>query len=300
MNELAPRPSQQDVPLRGLVSLSWMINFKLGDFLLAYRLLVQDRDLARNNAADYPIQEDSDFARNLKWVHGVLGQLQSESLRVRLKSAISSISQNKMTAREYLHELSEIIRAIEDEAARESLFLYEPDDALRLKGVGREWRHIFIHFPSVQNDIVAAIDCFALGHHTACIFYLMRCAEIGLRSLARERGVVLKKDKPVDYANWQEVITEIQKKIKVIGETMRAGPGKDHALEFYNNAVLRLNYLKDVYRNQTMHVRYEFGPKQARDALEQTFQLMDGFGDLLYDAGEEGEEPIDWKSFTYS
>ena len=49
---------------------------------------------------------------------------------------------------------------------------------------------------SAKGDIMDAVDAYALGLNTACVFHLMRIAEHGMRALARERKVKLIKINP--------------------------------------------------------------------------------------------------------
>ena len=113
---------------------------------------------------------------------------------------------------------------------------------------------------------------------------------IGLRAVATEMEVVLPKNKVIEYAEWQVILTQIAIRIKEIGQ-QPAGKKKDLMLAYYNSTALRLNALKDIFRNQTMHVRHLFDREEALEAIEQTNKLMEKIGFYTYD-GMSG--PIDW------
>jgi hypothetical protein len=70
-------------------------------------------------------------------------------------------------------------------------------------------------FPSAYMDVVEAGRCLALNRNNAAIYHLMQVAEIGLRALAWDRRVTVKRGKlrstvPLDYAQWGEMIGELE------------------------------------------------------------------------------------------
>jgi hypothetical protein len=69
-----------------------------------------------------------------------------------------------------------------------------------------EWCASIKAFPAIEWDVYEATDCYALQHNTASVFHSMRVAEIGLRALAKERQISLPKNKPIEWATWQEVL----------------------------------------------------------------------------------------------
>ena len=76
----------------------------------------------------------------------------------------------------------------------------------------------------------------------------MRVAEHGLGAVAKERRVKLPKNKPVEWATWQEIIKSIRDAHAEIGKTKPPGQGKDEALAFYSGALAHLEAFKDKYR----------------------------------------------------
>jgi hypothetical protein len=137
------------------------------------------------------------------------------------------------------------------------------------------WNGIAEAFPLVKLEALAATDCYALGHNTACVFHIMRVAEYGLRALARERKIQLPRKKPVDWGTWQELLRELTKEATKIGETASPGSAKDNALSFYSGAISDLNAFKDEYRNQVMHVRKEYDEHQALRSLVKVHAFME-------------------------
>jgi hypothetical protein len=103
----------------------------------------------------------------------------------------------------------------------------------------------------------------------------MRVAEHGLRALAKERKISLPRNKPIDWATWQEIIKELSKESSRIGEKVAAGAPKDNALGFYSGTISDLNAFKDEFRNQVMHVRKEYDEYQSLRALTKVHAFME-------------------------
>jgi hypothetical protein len=135
------------------------------------------------------------------------------------------------------------------------------------------WMKIFERFPSITEDVNSALNCYMLNEPNACVFHLMRVAEIGLRCLAKERRVALPKGKPLEWGTWQDILREIKKKSDAINQ-WRAGPVKDAALEFYSGSLGEFEGFKDAYRNQIMHVRGRYDEHQAASLLLRVRDFM--------------------------
>ena len=138
-----------------------------------------------------------------------------------------------------------------------------------------EWVPTVKAFPSVAGEIEEGIDCYALEHNTASVFHMMRVAEIGMRALARERRVTFPKH-PLEWADWQTILDETEKKARAATQGMTRGPIKDAMQAFYNGAVGQLHGFKDTYRNVVMHVRRSYDELDALKAINQVRDFMNG------------------------
>jgi hypothetical protein len=164
--------------------------------------------------------------------------------------------------------------AIETELKNLYYYQYPKRKGEKLVAWKNDWKATIFAFPAVQREIFDATDCYALGHYTASVFHSMRIAEQGLRSLAKERRIKLAKNKPVEWATWQDIIKAIDDEIKIVG-SKRGGAAKDAALEFYSGARADLNGFKDEYRNLVMHVRAIYDEDQALRALTNVNAFME-------------------------
>lgn len=191
-----------------------------------------------------------------------------------------------------LAEVNALRDAIEDDCKYKRLFLYPDDKGLLVLRVPGDWQSALGGFPAITKDAHAATDCFALSHHTACVFYLMRAAEIGLRAIAVERSVKLAKGKSLEWAQWGEIYGKIDEARADITKNKPAGAGKDAALAFYSGALGHLAAFKDQYRNAVSHVRKDYEEWEAQIALNHVRDFMNGLPPLIT---ETTRRPINWK-----
>lgn len=172
------------------------------------------------------------------------------------------------------HADSRLRNAIQVELKQYLYYQYPKQKGDKLRSWKDDWTIAIAAFPTIERDVFDATDCYATGHSTASVFHSMRIAEHGLRALAKERKITLPKNKPVEWATWQDIIRELDKEIEIIGRK-RAGAAKDAALEFYSGARADLNGFKDEYRNLVMHVRANYDDLQALRALTNVHSFME-------------------------
>jgi hypothetical protein len=96
----------------------------------------------------------------------------------------------------------------------------------------------------------------------------MRVVEIGMRALARERGVTFPRH-PLEWAGWQNILEQTEKKAKAATDGMPRGPKKDAMQAFYSGAVGQLQGSRTL-RNVVMHVRCSYDELDAPRAISRT------------------------------
>lgn len=155
-----------------------------------------------------------------------------------LCSAARSVLQDELRSRIFL--------AVPTNRAR----YYEPKEPLFGKVVDEK-------FPSVAYDVSEAGKCYVLHRFTGCVFHLMRVLEIGLRVFARRFTI------QSDHANWHNVIEEIERAVRKMGqESSRPSDWKDQQ-EFFSQAASSLMLIKDAWRNYTAHARGKYTEEDA-------------------------------------
>jgi hypothetical protein len=138
---------------------------------------------------------------------------------------------------------------------------------------------VYNTFPAARYDVQEAGNAIAFEMYTASVFHLMRVAEHGLRRLAKRLRVTLtdkEKFLPLDYADWDKVITGIRGRLADARKLAR-GPQKQARLEMYSNAADHCEYMKDIWRNTTSHARKAYLPSeslQSKDRVEAFMQFL--------------------------
>jgi hypothetical protein len=163
--------------------------------------------------------------------------------------------------------------AVETELSNYLYYRYPRHLAEKFKTWKADWKVSVAAFPAIEREVWNATDCYAMGHPTASVFHSMRVAEFGLRALAKERKITLPRNRPIEWATWQDLIRALDAEIAAIGNK-KAGAARDAALEFYSGARADLNGFKDEYRNLVMHVRATYDEHQALRALSNVNAFM--------------------------
>jgi hypothetical protein len=110
-----------------------------------------------------------------------------------------------------------------------------------------------------------------IGRNNAVVYHLMSAAEFGLRALAADRRVEIKNRNAnlilLEYAQWGEILGELQKKIADIKNWPKTH-AKLEAQQFYADAVASANNFNDGWRTHISHGR----SKEYQD--DETFALI--------------------------
>jgi HEPN domain-containing protein len=110
-------------------------------------------------------------------------------------------------------------------------------------------------FPSAEEDVREAGNCFALGRYTATVFHLMRVVEVGLTAISNAKGIPSARN-----PNWGTCLAEIEKAAR-----------NDPSLK---EPALFLRGVKDLWRNPTMHVERTYSEEEARSILNAVEAFM--------------------------
>jgi hypothetical protein len=170
------------------------------------------------------------------------------------------------------HELNTRARLLKDAIVnelREYLYYqYPKEKGKKLVMWELEWRAVVRAFPGVKNDVLSAVDCYALQQGTACVFHCMRVLERGFGALADEVGLVF------DIQQWKTIIDQIEKKIRELRGTLPRSVAKDETMQRLSEAAKEFYYFKDGWRNYVSHGRATYDEHQAAIILEHTRVFM--------------------------
>jgi hypothetical protein len=135
--------------------------------------------------------------------------------------------------------------------------------------------HVYDAFPSARDDIKEAGSCLATTRGTACIFHLMRVAEIGLRVLAWDRRVrfVKRPHVPLELRQRDEILVQLENSETEI-QQYKQSLAREAQLAFYHGAMVELRAFKNLYRHRTAHAREIYDVDQARSAMTHVSAFM--------------------------
>ena len=268
-----------------------MITFSLHRFLWMMKIIEQERNIALLNASKNITEmmsaaDRERFDNNFKEVSAVCRGMVLQTAIHRL-GRISVRLRDAVSYAELATEMEVLFQAIGNDIETEYFFHYPRAKGLLVWQAPVHWQAALRSFPSAKDDITAAVDCYALGHNTASVFHSMRAAERGLRGLAKAQKIKGIGNKPIEWGTWQDIIRELDKKYKSVGQQMSAGAKKDTELAFYAGALADMNAFKDEYRNMVMHVRASYDELQALRALERVRDFMNRIAARIDENGKK-------------
>ena len=129
------------------------------------------------------------------------------------------------------------------------------------------------NFPSTEQDIRSAGNCYASSNNTACVFHCMRVLEKGLHGFADYLSVPFVV--PVELQNWQNIIEPIEKEIKHQEQTLPKGTAKSDELKFLSGAAAQFRYFKEAWRNHVAHSRVTYDDIEAVRIMTHVHQFME-------------------------
>jgi hypothetical protein len=147
-------------------------------------------------------------------------------------------------------------------------------------------------FPSARMDIYEAGNCWLFGRNNAVAYHLMNAAEIGLRALARDRRVVLHKGRPLEFAQWGDIIRSLDKEVERIIQ-WPPSPVRATAQQFYSDALLSVRAFNNGHRTHINHARgrpYHDDETQALMGYVERF--LRGLAQYI---SEAKRTPVEWK-----
>jgi hypothetical protein len=257
---------------RNIVSLLDMLKFYAGRLFIIIGYLDSLAKLVQTNGE---FNLDSKLHNNIKpdidWLQCTLckmGLPMSSTIAYRINNHIAD---NPKVDNQLKNLINELHSRISDELDSRFVFIlsmsektfYNPDISI----FGKE---VVNKFGDMNEDIVEAGNCFALGRYTACVFHLMRLIEIAVQKLGDSFGINLTHEK-----KWQEIINLIRKEIKV--KYSKHHPDKIK----WDDLLAKLETVKDAWRNPTMHPKATYTEEEARYILNAVEIFMKGLIKIL-------------------
>jgi|GEM_PF-6139433 len=117
--------------------------------------------------------------------------------------------------------------------------------------------------PRATYDMEEAGKCYALGRSTACAFHSIRVAEHGIKLILSHYSLTVRGSN----REWGILLQTIKDHIPNI-------PDADEK-QYLQGVVDRLDSLRFVWRNPTMHCELDYQPEQAKMILDDVIRLLD-------------------------
>jgi hypothetical protein len=253
----------------------WQLAHSLA-YLTQMQLDAEERLRAQEDAK-VPVE------RMNNWYVPLLKLCQAECERLELTAAINRMHPFNLEIRqgiswsEMRNQAKALLEAIHSELCFRRFAFVTTAKATLHDTFALQWGVIWTQFPDVKEDSQDAVDCYALEKNTACVFHMMRVAEMGLRSIAKKVKVKLtdkKEPLPVEFATWNKVIDGIKTKIAAV-RTKPKSTRQNEQLQFYSDAADQCTYIRDLWRNDVSHHRKSFNDGEALGVLTRVQQLME-------------------------
>jgi hypothetical protein len=218
-----------------------------------------------------------------------IGLVQTSQMLMRLQGEF----QIRMTCADVLHGLHHLQEIMKSELSERLFLQVDPRDAPFFGKEKLFGDQVYEAFQSAREDIAEAGNCLACGRATACVFHLMRAAEIALRVLAWDRRIkfVKRPNVPIELRQWDEILQELENSEKKI-QQYKLTLAREAQLAFYHGAMVELRAFKNLYRHRTAHARKIYDIDQARSAMTH----VSGFMKILATKISENQRtPLMWK-----
>lgn len=227
------------------------------------------------NAAVPDVHMNNIYVPGLKYVQAQCEYLELRSALARMPHFNREIRQG-ITWSELRNQAQVLHEAIHAELCYRRFAFVTTEKSLLHDKFASHWDGIWKKFPEAKEDSQRAIDCYALEQNTACVFHLMRVAELGLREIARKVGVKLTdkgKQMAVEFATWDKVINAIKSKLTV-AHSLSRGTRKSERLRFYSDAADQCTYFRDMWRNDVAHARKHYNDGEALGVMIRVREFM--------------------------
>jgi hypothetical protein len=239
---------------------------------------------------DQNIELDADFSKGMGRLNALLVLEDYESVLLdddlasrvwRLKTELSGGT--RFTSAMLARELQGIMfQAATCVAKRKFAYISPPNDEYfeQEKLFGDK---VFEKLEDARIDIREAGNCFAVQLYTACVFHLMRVSEFGLRKLAQSMNVTITHTGsmiPIEYGEWDTIITNIQNKIHALRQLPRDA-NREQQLQKYSEQSQHCLFMKDIWRNTVSHARKSYTQPEAESAIGRVKDFMQFLAESL-------------------
>jgi hypothetical protein len=264
-----------------------MMNFMIPHYLAALRVAQQEISVAqanlhgRDDQAIEGMHKDR-IRQNMQYVLKKADEYGLETVHDRVERIFAATTPDEIIGwTEVSRQMLALIEAFEDDTKFLYLYAYPKAKGKLVVQVGNDWAAAIEAFPAVKDDISHGVDLYALGHNMACVFHLMRVAEVGVQRLGKKLGVSLTKVTATKLTDltWHQILDALNPKLKALPQTT---PAKKAKYEKYSAIQSYLYGVKDAWRNPTMHPRKAgYSDLETLDIINHTRSFMNELASVV-------------------
>jgi hypothetical protein len=172
-------------------------------------------------------------------------------------------------------EFSLLVRAVTGEL-KNRLFLFVPHHQAKFyENDQLVSEQVLGAFPKASEEIRLSGTSYATGLNSACVFHAMRAAEIGLRALGNSINLVLKNGKPIELAEWREILDGLNAAVLKIENLPNNTPNKEADQHFYSEASAQFRFFKNGWRVRNAHGRASYTEQQALEVINHVVSFFE-------------------------
>jgi hypothetical protein len=269
--KLAPRPSQPDRPLYGLVSLNDVHEINAVHLLKAKESIDQTVDLLKQYegddeinsvVSDHVLEKANEHMLALRHACGAIG---ARVARHHTDEIIHKSTRGTLTWKEFGDLCEKIRESLYIEAQQTKFLVIEAHKEPYYDEFGLSLEdRIERVFPGVRREIDEAGRCYALDRNTAATLHAMRALEVPLHAVAEELGISSQE------ASWHKVLKMIDTELS---KDYRQSKLKNK-LSFYSEVATCLRPIIKPRRNPAAHLSPFATDERARKIIEDTIYLL--------------------------
>lgn len=141
-----------------------------------------------------------------------------------------------ITITECRTRLTTLRELLESELKKQKFFFIPKDKAAYFDVDAPFGQTVRDQFPNGNREARAAGNCLAINLPDASVFHSMRCAEYGMRALAKDRRIKFNNMESIEFAEWGMLIQALEKAASTVLQRKGRSHAKSDALEHYNGS----------------------------------------------------------------
>ena len=213
----------------------------------------------------------------------ILGQCELEQSLARLKRTQLALASNPLISR-FSHDLGTLYETISDELVLRVFMFVPGNKADYYTSPEKQFPKSWGIFPTAQNDMRSACQCYAADQNSACVFHCMGIMQVGLVVLAKKR-LNITVDIYVD--TWNDIIQKIESAVKNM--RVKANQATSTKIKsnwkkvepFYGETISDVRAVKDAWRNPSAHFRRQYDELEAKKVLSKVSDFMENLTRLF-------------------